>query len=108
MTIPTIIQRTQEKVAVTKLKKVYSTLQSAYTLAAQEYDSPDNWDLKEKNSIEGAKNAKNIILSFLIGTDISQNNVAIIQLNDGIKVDFEVLDSACNSVMGNTPALSNS
>lgn len=44
LTIPSLVQKYQEKQAVTALKKVYSTLQSAYTMAVQENGTPENWD----------------------------------------------------------------
>lgn len=45
MVIPTLMNSTQSKETITSLKKVYSTLSNAYTLAQQENGSPDNWDL---------------------------------------------------------------
>lgn len=44
-TIPSLIQEQQERQTVTRLKKVYSMLSSAYTLAAQANGTPDNWGL---------------------------------------------------------------
>src|SRR5574344_672166 len=44
MTIPTIVQRAQERATVSQLKKVYSTLSSAYELAIKDNGNPaDNW-----------------------------------------------------------------
>lgn len=45
LTIPTLIQKQQEMATVSKLKKAYSTLSQAYTLAVQENGTPDNWGL---------------------------------------------------------------
>lgn len=45
MTIPTLVQNFQEKVATAQLKKVYSTLSQAYTMAVQENGTPDTWGL---------------------------------------------------------------
>lgn len=45
MTIPTLVQNVQEKTTVTALKKAYSTLSQAYTMAVQENGTPDNWGL---------------------------------------------------------------
>ena len=43
MTIPTLIANYQEKVTVTRLKKAYSVLSQAFTLAISEYGAPKYW-----------------------------------------------------------------
>ncbi len=45
MTIPTLINNYQEKVTVTKVKKMYSTLSQAVKLASVDYGNPIEWDL---------------------------------------------------------------
>lgn len=45
MTIPTLVQKTQEKITVIKLKKTYSTLSAAYKLATIENGTIDEWGL---------------------------------------------------------------
>lgn len=45
ITIPTLLQNSQDQQAVSSLKKTYSTLSQAYTMAAQENGTPDNWNL---------------------------------------------------------------
>lgn len=45
MTIPTLMNATQSRETVTSLKKVFSTLSSAYLLAQQENGPPETWDL---------------------------------------------------------------
>ena len=47
MTLPTLIQKHQEKVRITQLKKAYSTLSQAYNMALNEYGTPDNWGIEE-------------------------------------------------------------
>lgn len=44
MTMPTLIQKQQEKVTVNQLKKVYTTLAQTITLAQSDYGSPESWD----------------------------------------------------------------
>lgn len=56
MTIPTLMQNFQTQTTVTSLKKAYSVLSSAYTLAVQENGTPDNWDLVAINDPTGSKN----------------------------------------------------
>lgn len=51
LTIPGIIQKQQEKTVIVRLKKAYSALSQAYLFAAQEYGTPDEWDLKKKEAI---------------------------------------------------------
>ena len=43
LTLPSIIQKQQEKVTVTKLKKVYSVLQQSYMFMESKYGSIDTW-----------------------------------------------------------------
>src|SRR5574344_2725153 len=44
LTIPTLMQKTQDREAVSKLKKVYSTISNAYNLAVNDEGAPaDNW-----------------------------------------------------------------
>lgn len=44
-TIPTLVQNVQEKTTIAQLKKAYSTLSQAYTMAVNENGTPDNWAL---------------------------------------------------------------
>ena len=55
MTLPTLIQKHQEKQTVTKVRVFYSKISNAYKLAVEEEGSPEDWDLIEKNNIDGAK-----------------------------------------------------
>lgn len=43
MTMPVLVQRYQEKVTVAKLKKVYSVLSQAFTMASTDNGQPDMW-----------------------------------------------------------------
>ena len=45
LTMPALIQKHQEQVAVNKLKKFYSTFSQAYLMAVNEYGTFDNWGL---------------------------------------------------------------
>lgn len=44
LTIPTLINKYQEKATIVKLKKVYSIFSNAYMLTISENGTPDNWD----------------------------------------------------------------
>lgn len=60
LTIPSLVQKYQEKQTVSALKKAYSTLQSAYTMAVQEYGTPANWNISVT-----AQGASNLISPFV-------------------------------------------
>ncbi len=50
MTLPTLIQRNQEKVTVTKLKKMYSILSQAYLFAVEKNGTPDLWGFGNRDA----------------------------------------------------------
>lgn len=45
MTIPSVIQKSQEKATVSQLKKAYTTLSQAVSLAVQNNGTVDTWDI---------------------------------------------------------------
>ncbi len=45
MTLPTLIQKHQEKAKVTALKKFYSTISQAFQFAVMEHGTPDQWGM---------------------------------------------------------------
>lgn len=49
MTIPTLMNQTNDKQTVVALKKAYSALSQAYTLAVNENGTPDNWGMTADN-----------------------------------------------------------
>ncbi len=63
MTMPSLIQKHQEKVTVAKLKKVYSVLSQALLQACNEYGTPDSWELAKLG--EPSVNAAPKIKQFL-------------------------------------------
>ena len=67
MTLPTLINKYQEKVTVSKLKKVYSMLSQGYLFSVQEYGEPEGWgisgrDAGSSDEDEETYNAANAIL----------------------------------------------
>ncbi len=50
MTMPSLIQKYQEKATVTALKKFYSAIQQAYQFAVAEYGTPDSWVFSNSDS----------------------------------------------------------
>lgn len=61
LTIPILMQNTNEKATVSALKKAYSTLSQAYNLAVQDYSTPDMWDLGGVNNYGTSAGAIEII-----------------------------------------------
>ena len=51
LTIPTLVQNANERATVVAVKKVYSTLSQAYTLAVQENGPPNTWDLSQPGNL---------------------------------------------------------
>ena len=54
MTIPTLIADYQEKVYISRVKKVYSLLSQAYKFAELEYGNPTTWNLEKWEQKEDA------------------------------------------------------
>lgn len=52
LTIPSLIQKHREQVAVAKVKKAYSTISQAYLMAIAENGTVDNWGLKKSEQGE--------------------------------------------------------
>ena len=50
MTLPTLIQKNQEKVTITKLKKMYSILSQAYLYAVEDNGTPDLWGFGNRDA----------------------------------------------------------
>lgn len=52
MTLPAFVQKHNEKVIVSKLKKSYSTMQQAYLMAVKDKGTPDLWGLVDNLTSE--------------------------------------------------------
>lgn len=50
MTLPTLIGNYQKNQVISQLKKAYSTLSQAFTMATTEYESPEAWDVSGLDS----------------------------------------------------------
>ncbi len=72
MTLPTLVQKQQEKVTVSRLKKAYSALSQAYLMISKDYGEPTNWGISasvtdddgNKNA-EGALNVANLFAKYM-------------------------------------------
>jgi len=132
MTIPTLIQKQQEKTTVVALKKAYSTLSQAYTLAVAENGTPDTWtsnpsgtgaasvDFMDKlapylritkNCGTGGDCFPNIIYYHWNGTAWGNANtytaVSKAQLIDGSLLGAYVGSTTCTDRTGSSQALQN-
>lgn len=131
ITIPILMNKTNNKETITALKKAYSTLSQAYTLAVQENGTPDNWNLHlntadpniinnlipylnvSKNCI-GQANC-NPVINILESDGGSPgiyadwfNTRPTITLNDGtVLTSVWVHSATCANVIGSIPALKN-
>jgi len=127
LTIPTIMQKNQEKATVTALKKNYSNLSQAYTLAVQENGTPDTWNLVATQDPAGAVNLLNVMAPYMRITKKCDNtsgcfpdetyirldnslhhnlntlgSIAKGQLSDGSLFAFEINDPNCLANRGDS------
>lgn len=72
LTLPTLIQKQQEKATVTALKKFYSSFSQAYMRAIQENGTPDTWyeNGETRNSKEACLTAMNKIIPYMKTTKV--------------------------------------
>ncbi|MBP7211831.1 type II secretion system protein [bacterium] len=96
LTIPTLMQKSQERETVSKLKKVYSTLSNAYNLAVNDEGNPDEWDLDTNN---------NRILTYLMPhlnvlKDCTKNSISDCNINLKYKYLNGVNATSYNSYPG--------
>lgn len=128
MTIPTLISGVQNQTTVTSLKKAYSIMSQAYTMAVQENGRPDTWGLTADfaGSVALLKNIAPQLRTSKIceGTPgcfptgyykypSGANNLEIdpstaygkLSLNDGTLLLFESFGTNCDLKKGNTNAL---
>lgn len=131
MTVPSLLQGQQEKATVTALKKAFSTLSNAFTLAVNDNGTPDNWGMianpsspmldklkpylnVAKDCTDGSKGCfpTGVNYKYLAPT---QGNIGVIddwnepalKLADGTLLLGEVNSSDCSSPIGNSTALKN-
>lgn len=121
MTIPTLVNKYQERATVVALKKAYSTLSQAYLMAVQENGTPENWDWSSVDNL-------NMMFSKYLrttkdcpaGSDcaVDENNLYRINgdpygngalpgslLSDGSLVRLSTMAVGCDSVRGPSQAL---
>ncbi len=117
LTIPSLIQKKQEKERVSQLKKVYSSLSQAFIMSVSQYGTPDEWGMSdmydEKSHYIFASNmAKFLKLSqnCIDMDDITASKICkppsnlvekrvarSVILLDGTRVTFRTWNPQCNS-----------
>lgn len=129
LTIPALLRQQQVQTTVAILKKQHSVWANAYTLAVQENDTPENWNLIASSSGPGAANMlnmfapyikivkncgtaagcfpSNIDYKYLSGTSAgiydSDTTLAKAQLADGSLIAISIQDAVCNNSRGALP-----
>lgn len=66
MTLPTLIQKQQEKIAVNQLKKSYTVFSQAFLRAVAENGPAESWDIGTHDSIDGAQKLYDIFKPHLL------------------------------------------
>lgn len=121
LTVPTLMQNASERATISALKKAYSILTQAYTLAVQENGDPTGWNMIGPGDSVGAQNALNVLVPYLKITEncgggvgcfpntnyvnvdgsggfnyyVTNSDWAKIKLLDGMLVNFYVRDLNC-------------
>lgn len=73
LTIPTLIQKQQEIIAVTSLKKAHSEMSQAFTLAVQTNGTPDSWNITSTGDATSEENIFNALSPYLKVTKNCKN-----------------------------------
>lgn len=124
ITIPAVLQNSQDQQTVSALKKANSTLSQAFTRAVQENGTPDNWNMWDDG--EGSLPALQKLVPYLNimkncsdlssgcpATDIykwlwrgdDQSFIDMLQLSDGTIIYATITNGACDDVLGSSKAL---
>ena len=128
ITMPTLIQKQNEKATVTRLKKAYSTFSQAYNMAVQEYGTPDEWGFSslaydQENGYlnDTNRNSSKIMFDIMskhlklvktcapgdtlecLGVNDKRNWIGV--LSDGTSFKLFPRKNDCSYKVGNTPQL---
>ncbi len=75
MTLPTLIQKQQEKIWINQFKSTYSILSQAYVRAYQENGLLDEWNLSTEDTKSSSKTVAEKLLPYLkLSKDFGQND----------------------------------
>lgn len=126
VTIPTLVQSTQQRETVVAVKKAYTVLQQATTLAKIDYGTPDTWSAETTVTAQGATDIKNVYAkylkttkqcdsdptcypsyTYLEGASWAPAEAAALQLADGSILVFRKHASGSSSSLTNSAPLNN-
>ncbi len=98
LTIPTVIQNSQGRETVLKVRKAYSVLSNAYENATTKYGEISEWDTIDTASY-GTKMAANILQGYNCGTanNLTINNDCVPGCPKIYKANGESIDNVCTS-----------
>lgn len=82
MTLPTLIQKHNEKVTVTKVKKFYSLISQGYTFALSKYGTPDLWGFGERDIAEDQEDELSFAVNAVKMRDILLEQVKVLKKCD--------------------------
>ena len=117
LTIPTLMQKLDERETVSKLKKFYSTIENASKMVNLEYGDYDKWgftgsnddidlfweryakylNIQQKTKISEREINENIQTYWLDGTQNSSSRSVILRFSDGMEVTSTWLAASNNS-----------
>lgn len=117
MTLPSVVNKYQEKVTITKLKKIYSILSQCYLTSVQKYGTPDEWgftgrDAGSADENEESYTAQNAIIIrdklFESAKKIRDCNNAKNQKACGMSDKYFRIDGGVNPEIGGSMAKTSS
>jgi prepilin-type N-terminal cleavage/methylation domain-containing protein len=65
LTIPTLMEKINERIIVAKLEKVYSTLSQACKLSVVDNGEVDSWDIGQIDTSDGAQKVANYLIPYI-------------------------------------------
>lgn len=127
-TIPTLVQSTQQRETIVAVKKAYTVLQQATTMAKIDYGTPDAWTTETTPSLQGAIDIRNVfakylkttkqceedndatcfpVYAYLEGGSWSSAKTAALHLADGSIIIFKYNTPGTTSSLTNSAPLNN-
>lgn len=117
MTLPSVINKYQEKVTITKLKKIYSILSQCYLTSVQKYGTPDEWEITGRDAGSSDENEESYTAqnAVLIRDRLFENVKKIRDCNNaknqkacGMSDKYYRMDGVVNNEIGGSTAKTSS
>lgn len=98
LTIPSLLQKANDRARIEALKKAYSTISNAYNLAINENGTAETWDLTGTGSPVGAQTFVDKLVPYMkIVSQINGGSFNTVKLQDGSEFNFFVWTANCSS-----------